>query len=67
MGGEAREGCSSRADRGAGLSFRSTGGSSLSVLMVAIVSRFVYYMLMIELKEETLFAAAGLKGERGGG
>ena len=66
MGGEARESCSSRADRGAGLSFRSTGGSSLSVLMVAIVSRFVY-MLMIELKEETLFAAAGLKGERGGG
>ena len=66
MGGEARESCSSRADRRAGLSFRSTGGSSLSVLLVAIVSRFVY-MLMIELKDETLFAAAGLKGEWGGG
>ena len=66
MDGEARESYPSRADRGAGLSFRSTGGSSLSVLMVAIVSRFVY-MLMIELKEETLFAATGLKGERGGG
>ena len=48
MGREARENCSSRADRGAGLSFRSTGGSSLSALMVAIVSRFVY-MLMIKL------------------
>ena len=65
MGGEARESSSSRGDRGAGLSIRSTGGSSLSVLMVAIVSRLVY-VLMIELKEETLFAATGLKGERGG-
>ena len=65
MGGEARESCSSRADKGVGLSFRSTGGSSLSVRMVAIVSRFVY-MLMIELKEETLFAKTGFKGERDG-
>ena len=53
MGGEARESCSSRADRRSGLSFYSTGSYSLSVLMVAIVPRFAY-MLMIDERGDTL-------------
>lgn len=66
MDGEVNDNCSRRAERGAGLSFRSGISSSLSVRIVAIVSRLVY-MPMSVLKESTLLTAVGRKGERGGG